>query len=63
MKTIDLDLEEIKANYRIQKPLIVEGINYYIGLVCGAIQEFRLYNKGKEYIVFNDKDITFIIIS
>lgn len=65
MKTIDLKIQEIKDCYKNNKPIIIENINYHIGLICGAINEFRLYSKGKEYIVFSDykkNDTTFIIL-
>lgn len=63
--TIDLKLIDIKQHYRQQKPILIKGLYYSIGLVCGAINEFRLFRKGKEYIVFSnyeENDTTFIIV-
>ena len=67
MEIIDLKIEEIKNNYKTKTPLFIQGVKYSIGLICGAIQEFRLYSKGKEYIVYSDykkeQETTFIIIT
>ena len=65
MITIDLKLKDIKQHYKEQKPISIQGLNYSIGLVRGAINEFRLYRSGKEYVVFSDykkEDTTFIVI-
>jgi hypothetical protein len=65
MKTIDLKLNDIKQHYRQQKPILIQGLYYSIGLVCGAINEFRLFRKGKEYVVFSnyeENDTTFILL-
>ncbi|WP_439132408.1 hypothetical protein [Polaribacter sp.] len=68
MRIIDLKIRDIKTLYKNQKPLQIENEKYAIGKVCGAISEFRLFRKGKQYLVLtdnkeNDEDITFVILN
>lgn len=65
MNIIDLKLDDLRAFYKKQEPIIIEGVKYHIGLINGAHKEFRLYCKGKQYTVYSDyqkDDCTFIIL-
>lgn len=64
IQIIDLNIEEIKANYKKDRKINIENIVYSIGKLCGAINEFILFSKGKQYRVYEDKkqEIAFIII-
>lgn len=65
MKIIDINIEEVKKAYNKDRKIKIENIDFYIGKLCGAINEFILFNKGKQYRVLEDKKekIAFIIIN
>lgn len=64
MQIIDLDIEVVKTNYKKDRKIIINNEIFKIGFICGAIEEFILFNKGKKYIVFNDEKqkICFVIL-
>lgn len=65
MQIIDIDIEKVKTAYNKDRKIKIENIDFYIGKLCGAINEFILFNKGKQYRVFEDQKekIAFIIIN
>lgn len=65
MQIIDINIEEVKKAYNKDRKIKIENIDFYIGKLCGAINEFILFNKGKQYRVFEDQKekIAFIIIN
>lgn len=65
MQIIDINIEEVKTAYKKDQKIKIENIDFYIGKLCGAVEEFILFNKGKQYRVFEDKKekIAFIIIN
>lgn len=65
MQIIDIDIEKVKTEYNKDRKIKIENIDFYIGKLCGAINEFILFNKGKQYRVLEDKKekIAFIIIN
>lgn len=66
MQIIDVNIKEIQSRYNIDRKIQIENIDFGIGRICGARNEFILFNKGKQHIVFqdNEEEITaFIIIN
>ena len=65
MQLIDINIEEVKNAYNKDQKIKIENIDFYIGKLCGAIEEFILFSKGKKYIVLEDKKekTAFIIIN
>jgi hypothetical protein len=65
MQIIDINIEEVKTAYKKDRKIKLENIDFYIGKLCGTINEFLLFNKGKQYRVYEDakQKIAFIIIN
>lgn len=65
MQIIDINIQEVKTAYKKDRKIKIENIDFYIGKLCGAINEFILFNKGKQYRVFEDQKekIAFIILN
>ena len=64
MQIIDVNIDQIKESYKKDRKLKIENIDFFIGKLCGAINEFILFRKGKQYRVYLDEKqkISFIIL-
>lgn len=64
MKIINLNIEEIKSQYKKTTKIKIDNICFNIGFRNGAIKEFILFRKGKQFPVITDgKKITFIVFN
>jgi hypothetical protein len=62
MEILDINIADLKQQYKANRKIEIKNIVFGIGLLKGAINEFVLFYKGKKYPVITDgKEISFIV--
>jgi hypothetical protein len=56
MQIIEIDIEQVKQNYKKSEKIEVNKTLYSIGRTKGAREEFLLFHNGKAIVVFEPKD-------
>lgn len=64
IKTVEFKTSTIKECYRTTRKITLNGLDYSIGKMMGALREFRLFRSGHQYVVleYENEDKSFIII-